>query len=718
MDQGGLEQENGSEAGYTGVAVGQAPEHEVRYTSGETVYIEALVAGQWVGRQWAADGQIDLGSRSGANPAFELEIKSEPSAAAGAALSKGWRWESSSEAPGNVKGTHHFVVELSNAPHSIGVKVHTLLDGTPVLARWLEVTNSSDRPVALTAVAPWSGRLWPIDAPVVLGHSVKWEFPWEGWFDWTPLDMGTNLFENNRGVTWDQPYFVLRNESNGEYFFGQLAWPVNYRMEFHVGGGLSFKIGPSAVNALRVISAGETVTTPAVHLGHVKQDFDAAVQAMHDHVRRSVLPNRTPEKSYLVQYLIPEDQPHTVYRGDDFNETTVMKCIDVAAAAGCEVFILDGPTWAEDTTPTAFEAGFYGNWSPRKSWFPRGLEPVRQHAHDKGMLFGLYAELEGGRGDWSKTGQFQEHREWFGPRGPNASIPNFLNMAIPEAAAYMESELAQIIDRHDLDMYRHDMNGCEGGEGSETLRDGFVENDCWRHYDALHAIFERVHAKYPDLILQQASGGGARLDMGSVARWHEHYSSDRASHPYVYQMASGMSVSLPPEIVVTPNGMGGNNQPDLDTMLRGAYALGNTPMIFNGMLPGSVDEFEPGELERFLYYADIYKTFIRSLLPTCKVYHHAPVNATGGVDSGGWLVMEFAAPDRERAWAVIIRFWEVGLRRYLFKPRGLDERRTYNVTFDNTRRTEALEGSSMNRDGLSVTLRHEQHSELLLFEAR
>ena len=48
------------------------------------------------------------------------------------------------------------------------------------------------------------------------------------------------------------------------------------------------------------------------------------------------------------------------------------------------------------------------------------------------------------------------------------------------------------------------------------------------------------------------------------------YTSDRVVYPYVYQMASGLSVYLPPETLVTPIGMAGNgkNQPDFVTQLR------------------------------------------------------------------------------------------------------------------------------------------------------
>jgi hypothetical protein len=115
------------------------------------------------------------------------------------------------------------VVELSNSILPITLKVHTLLDGTPVLTCWLEIGNKSRKSIALTAVAPWSGRLWSGDAPITLGHSPKWEVTWEGWFGWAPLRPGKNIVKNDRGLVWGDPYFVLCNETIREYFFGQLA---------------------------------------------------------------------------------------------------------------------------------------------------------------------------------------------------------------------------------------------------------------------------------------------------------------------------------------------------------------------------------------------------------------------------------------------------------------------------------------------------------------
>lgn len=701
------------ERSFTNIVVGETSEHEVCFTSNRTIYIEALVDGQWVGRYWSADGRIDQERRfTKPEPAFELRIKEDPKAEDTLIVSN-FEWVSTSGLPETSRG-RHFIVELENKIHPINLKVHTLLDGTPVLTRWLEITNNQDRPLALTTVFPWSGRLWSKPAPITLGHSTRDTDQWNGWFGWTPLNPGVNVFEQDKGLAYDDPYFILRNESNGEHFFGQLAWSANYIMEFQKEDGLTFRIGPSAINALRVIAVGETIATPAVHLGYVNGDFDSTVQAMHEHIRRSVLPERKPEKSYLIQYLFPEDQPLTVYRGEQYNETTVKKCMDVAAAVGIEVFIVDGPTWCSA----------YGNWLvPDEKRFPSGLRPLVEYAHQKGLLFGLYAEPEGGRegyrsgedgayiGPWNQSKVFQEHPGWFVQ--PNS----VLNLSIPEAAEYMESELEQMIEHYKLDLYRHDFNSPLRGQGSETLRDGFVENDYWRHYSAFYGIFERLHARYPDLILQQASGGGSRLDLGTVGRFHEHYTTDRADCPSLYQTASGLSVYLPPEVLVSPNGMAGQNQPDFVTILRAIYTLGNTPMIFNAMLPRSIEELRHSVKEKFLHYSNIYKAFIRPLLPICKVYHHAPINADEGTESGGWFAMEFESPSQKEGWATIIRLRGDAPDTYLFKPKGLDGQERYSVTFDNSGKKEIFSGSALMQDGLLIHLDTDLCSELLLFEA-
>jgi alpha-galactosidase len=696
--------------------------HRVYYRSGPTYYSEALLDGRWRGISWGAGAENQNPRSTPGDDAFELRIKDHPTppAVAGTALDAGWQWVGTSESPGRSPGSRDAVVKLHSLVYPVDLKVHTLLDGTAILGRWLEITNLSSRSIALTELAPFSGYLWPADAAVTVGHALRWEERWEGWFGWTPLQEGRNVFDQDRGLTADDPYFILQNPSQGEYFFGELGWPVSYRMTFDRNrDGIRFAIGPREYNALRVIEPNETVSTPVVHLGPIRGDFDDAVQAMHSHIRASVLPQQALNHPYPIKYNLTEDQTEQFVGpmgSKVYDEEGVRKKIDVAAAAGMEVVNLSGPGWAVT----------YGDWDvPKPALFPHGIQALAEYAHSKGVLFSLYFEAEGGRSgrdscpdprsacilDWRYSKIYREHPDWFVP--PRS----ILNLTIPEAEKYFDTEVSHLIDYYRLDMYRQDFNAYILGRGSETLRDGFLENDHWRHYEALRRVFDHLRQTHPDKIIFAASAGGMRLDLESLSIFYQTTTTDRASLPYLYRTAAGLSSYLPPEVLINPNGMA-KELPDLDTILRGAYALGNTPLIYNHVLPESMDEFPPEKQKKFQHYAQLYKTFFRPLMPTCKVYHFAPVDAGHDVEFGNWFAMEFTSPDGDKGWSTVIRMSESRSDTYHLKFTGLQNGRLYTVKFENINSTESIEGSKLMRDGVLIRLQPGQYSELIRFEEK
>jgi len=727
--------------GYTDVAVLGTPTHDIRYTSDRAVYVEGLVDGCWIGRYRSAGGRINVpyelyGTKAGPprdssptawfgsdDEAFQLQME-------GQWLSTGWRWVGAHEAPRTERGAQHFVVELESTLRPIKVKIHTLLDGTPVLVRWLEITNTSPQATALSAVYPWSSRLWRAqdyrssmpnasDPVFQLGFFTEVSHGWEGSFEWFPFKDQTAHIRYDVGHGANDPFFVVRNNAAGEYFIGHLAWTANWEMDFkssqdNPGGGgmpglsteanLWFRIGPWASAALRVIAPGETVQTYAVHLGHVEGDLDAAVQAMQDRVRLSVVPARKAERSYRIQYSVPGDQGYIArFPGDQagMNETNILKQIDMAAALGAELFIVDAGWW-----------DVYGEWTPSPTRFPHGLEPIADYAHQKGLLFGLYAEVEGARGDWTHCSWCKQHPDWFLP-----NFRNILDLTKPVVVAHVESQLSRMIEQYKLDLYRHDFNTPFTGELGQTPRDGFAENDYWRYYEGWYGILERIHKKYPDLILQQAAAGGMRNDLGMDSRWHEPYLTDGLNVPHALRNYSGQTLGLPPENFVIAFGIPAisANRGPLDTHLRITYSLA-TPWL--APVAPSLEDLNPAIRQAYLHYANLYKSFIRPLLSTCQMFHHAPVTDNAGFASSPWFAVEFAAPDHSKGWATIVRMADGGSDAYLFQPRGLDPAKTYRVTFDSTGTAATVDGLRLIQQGLRVPLRSVLSSELLLFAAQ
>jgi alpha-galactosidase len=146
--------------------------------------------------------------------------------------------------------------------------------------------------------------------------------------------------------------FVVRNEWTGEHYIGQLAWSGGYAFEFDLCNGsgdlpvsprLFFRAGVDAPPPLRMIAPGETITTPEMHLGMVIGDLDTAVQAMHDHVRTSVMLPQPRGRGCWVE---------AAAAGDLFELTPelVHHCIDIGADIGAEVFFIDAGWYANRNT--------------------------------------------------------------------------------------------------------------------------------------------------------------------------------------------------------------------------------------------------------------------------------------------------------------------------------------------------------------------------------
>ncbi|MHB9034185.1 MAG: hypothetical protein ACYC6L_14190, partial [Anaerolineae bacterium] len=272
-----------------GSAAPQRP--AVDYVSADTVYAEALEHGRLVGMYWSASGQVQrenvtaglpgLDSRYRPTAAFELEID-------GQSLVSGWEWVSAYERPSQRPGCREAVIELRHSLRPVSLRVVTRLDGTPILARWLEISNSGAAPAALAAVAPWAGILWNTNterrrhylhanpawegnrgAKYAVGYLAGSEWGQEGSFEWQEVTENLRIERTAHGRSWGSPYYIARNRVNGELFMLGLAWSGNFYAEFghHEDALLSLRLGPLAPAPLRILDPGETVTSPEVHLG-------------------------------------------------------------------------------------------------------------------------------------------------------------------------------------------------------------------------------------------------------------------------------------------------------------------------------------------------------------------------------------------------------------------------------------------------------------------
>jgi alpha-galactosidase len=729
------------------IAFRPAPTLGVRYMFGRTVYDEAFVDGRLVGRYWSPHGQV-LPEMHLPIDRLRQELRQAPLAAfrlaiEGEELDGGWQWVDAQEEVdhsglGSDEGAvRQVVITLAHNARRIEVRVCTRLDGSDWLVRWLEISNRGSVATAISSVYPMAGRLWshrydehlpsgvasPFEA--AYNHGTTWGHEGDLWFEQLPA--GKLVFDGGRNGKsgWSRPAFWARDLANGQSFVCELAWSGNWQFELDCRlsgsqqGQLCFAIGLPPLpelrdagatgrwhgEALRVLAPGETVYTPAVHIGCSACDVDSIVQSMHEHVRHAVLARAPAGREVEIE------ANHRGYLCDRENEPGLVDDIDVAAEVGAEMYVVD--------------AGWFGNepnkwWNNVGDWFagawlPNGLEPVREHARQRGLRFGLWVEIEAAGANSTLR---KEHPDWLARRhgellGEGNQQGRMLDLSKPEVAAWVESEIERIIRRYDLDMFRVDHNHSMG-LGATCQSGGFVENTLWRYYDALYAIFDRLRAKFPQVVFQNCCGGGGRLDLGMLSHFHNTEESDWMRQPRGLLIHNGLTMSLPPEILLRTFGTEAGEHAldaDLDSQLRLA-CLGRP--IFRGIAP-ALAALKPMLEERVKHHVRLYKEFIRPVMTDGLVFHHTPWLPLG--QPAPWCVLEYASKDKSQAVVGIFRLCQGSADVYHFRPRGLRRDRRYRVTFDNSREVVEMPGAELINGGLAVRVANVFSSELVLFSA-
>jgi len=698
------------------------PEPTLSYRSALTVYEESFIKGRFVGRCWNGagflnfyEGRLDPAQHF-APQAFWVEVD-------GQLLASDWEWQGW-EQQAEANGSKLVTVTLKHKLRPVTVKVHTRLDGTPILTRWLEVQNTGAHTAALSAAFSWSGVLqktsrWHMLVPnkhaplYSIGYMTNPHWGNEGDFQWHDLPQaGYRVDGRYRRDRHRHPMFVLRNNGTGEHFIGQLEWTGGYSFEFDLDadGGTTdqaarvwFRAGPDAPAPQRLIAAGETVQTPAVHLGLVFGDLDTAVQAMHDHLRHSVMEPavRTQARgrgNWVESGIGPEVEITPEY---------VLHNIDAAADIGCEVFFVDASWYG---APKSHWWTTVGDWQVDLQRFPEGFGPLRDRVHERGMLWGLWMDAER---IGKNSAVAQAHPEWVGTAYDGEKrLSDVLDLTNPAAAQWMEDQIAYVITEYQCEFFRLDYNVANVKEGLRTEREGYVENGYWRYYEALYAVYDRLRARFPDVIFENCAGGGGRTDVGLVRRFSHTWVTDWQIAPRAFTITNGMTMALPPEYVDRlMGGQAGHSAAELDFQLRLLMFVRPTLGFFH---PLGTD-WNPLVLERTRHYVSLYKDFIRPFMSTGRIYHHTP--SLAGPEPQGWGVLELASQDRTRAICGVFQLASPQSAEYVLRLRGLDVGKRYNVTFDNAGQTCEVDGFTLMQQGITVRLAGPLTSEFLLIEA-
>jgi alpha-galactosidase len=288
-----------------------------------------------------------------------------------------------------------------------------------------------------------------------------------------------------------------------------------------------------------------------------------------------------------------------------------------------------------------------------------------------------------------------------------------LDLSKEEVAKWVEDEVIKVIREYKPDFFKIDFNRLNIGEEGQNINSGYIENSQWGHANTLYKIYDRLNTEFPELILENCSGGGGRNDLGMVKRCHTNCQSDVTSQPRNLVGLNGLTIAYPPELFK-------HYYP-----LTAEYSLyGNLDFQFRVMMlsnPIFIDLFEDNDnikndifYIKFVKYLQLYKQFIRPMLSECVVYHHTPYLKMH--QPNAFCILEYAVNDLSCAMILIFRLTEKADQRVFVKPKGLDPNSRYRVVFDNEEQSVVLDDIYIINNGIEVILENSLDSQMLLFK--
>ena len=273
----------------------------------------------------------------------------------------------------------------------------------------------------------------------------------------------------------------------------------------------SMNLGPNGVIA---IGPGETVKVPRVHVVFFAasswQDLDNRQRRYYQEHLAAGLGNRV--------NIQPVAYNHWFGIYHDFDGDYLTRQSDRAAEVGCEYFCLDA-SWYK--TVRNYRDGV-GNWeTPHPLKFPGGRKSVADlsdHVRGLGMGFGIWHMIQKAQPD-SDAYRLRPScfRRTETPADTLEGIEGVLRLGTEEGVTYALELLRRMIVDWQVSWMRYE----------SAPEDGLAYNEGY------NAVIDTLRAEFPGLFLEICSGGGQRLDLGSLVRTHGNWLSDHTADPDV-----------------------------------------------------------------------------------------------------------------------------------------------------------------------------------------
>ncbi|AWN30976.1 alpha-galactosidase [Streptomyces sp. NEAU-S7GS2] len=421
-------------------------------------------------------------------------------------------------------------VEAVDPEGGLALTLELGLTGAGLVRLRAAVTNTGEGPYHLTELTP--ALPVPAQATELLdltGRHLRERAPQRHAFT-----LGTHLRESRRGRTGSDATLLL---TAGEAGFGfragevwglHVAWSGNHRSlaERTPAGHAVLAGGELLLPGEIRLAPGATYRSPWLYGSYGRNGLDELAGRFHRELRARDGHPASPRPVTLNTW-------EAVYFDQDL--ATLERLARTAAEAGAERFVLDDG-WFRGRRDD--HAGL-GDWYVDAEVWPDGLRPLIDTVRGLGMQFGLWVEPEMINPDSDLA---RAHPEWVLAASPSRLPPasrhqQVLDLARPEAYAYVLARLDTLLREHRIDYLKWDHN-----------RD-LVDAAAHHQTTAAYRLLDELRSRHPQLEIESCASGGARVDLGVLERTDRVWTSDCIDALERQRIQRWTGLLLPPELL-------------------------------------------------------------------------------------------------------------------------------------------------------------------------
>ena len=434
-------------------------------------------------------------------------------------------------------------------------------DGDPIVRMWQTVRNEGTEEQTLEYLSSFNYEGIEKEGLLSRDEKMKILIPhnsWQremNWKTYTLPELGMDLVQpvsdqrsssmirvSNTG-NWSSkeylPMAYLENTETGSGLFFQIEHNGSWHWEIgDQNGHLYLAVsGPNEIYShwYKNLKPGESFTGVPVAVGVTAKGFDDAMKTLTSYRRKIRRVNADNEKLPVIF----NDYMNCLWG----NPTTEAEfpLVDAAAEAGCEYFCIDCGWYADGDWWDSV-----GEWIESRKRFPNGVREVTDYIRAKGMIPGVWLELEV-MGIYCKKAK-EVPDDWFFVRHGKRIYDRSryqLDYRNPEVRAYADSVIDRLVQDYGVGYIKMDYN-IEPGIGTETGADS-VGDGMLAHERSYLTWLDGVFARYPDLIIENCSSGGMRIDYAMLSRYSIQSTSDQDNYLRYATIAANSPTGLTPE---------------------------------------------------------------------------------------------------------------------------------------------------------------------------